>query len=113
MARSIESLLDHSTMTIEEAIGCLNVVNSDEPQSLSGPVNIGRKLLLTLEQWDACQGDKKGQSSSTTGGRKPRKARKGAQAEARGRAEGDGHGGAQGGAASQHKPRDNACRNYG
>ena len=50
MARSIESLLDLSTMSIEEAIGRLKVVDSDEPQSLSGPVTIGGKLLLTREQ---------------------------------------------------------------
>jgi hypothetical protein len=37
MARSIESLLDLSTMTIEEALGRLKVVDSDEPQRLSGP----------------------------------------------------------------------------
>jgi hypothetical protein len=110
IARSIESLLDLSTMSIEEAIGRLKVVDGDEPQPLSGPITIGGKLHLTREQWEACQGDgKKGESSSSTGGRKrgkPRKARGGAQAGARGRA--------QGGAAGNQKPaRDDACRNYG
>ena len=59
MACLIESLLDLSTMSIE-AIGRLKVIDSDETRSLSGPINIGGKLLLTREQWDACQGDKKG-----------------------------------------------------
>jgi hypothetical protein len=77
MARSIESLLDLSTMTIEEALGRLKVVDSDEPQRLSGPVTIGGKLLLTREQWATDQGDrKKGEPSSTTGGRKRGKPRK-------------------------------------
>ena len=48
MARSIESLLDLSTMSIEEAIGRLKVIDSDEPQPSLGP-----KLLLTWEQWAA------------------------------------------------------------
>jgi hypothetical protein len=108
MARSIESLLDLSTMSIEEAIGRLKVVDTDEPQHLSGPITTGGKLLLTREQWAACQGDrKKGESSSTTGGHKcgkPRKARKVAQAGARGRAAGDARGGALGGAgAGRHE----------
>ncbi|XP_025811099.1 uncharacterized protein LOC112888919 [Panicum hallii] len=71
IARSIESLLDLSTMSIEEAIGRLKVVDSDEPQPLSGPI--------TREQWEACQGDgRRVPHSSSTGGRrrgKPRKAR--------------------------------------
>jgi hypothetical protein len=37
IARSIESLLDLSTMLIKEAIGRLKVVDGDEPQPLSGP----------------------------------------------------------------------------
>jgi hypothetical protein len=60
IARSIESLLDLSTMTIEEAIGRLKVVDSDESHAPSGPITIGGKLHLTREQWEACQGDKKG-----------------------------------------------------
>jgi hypothetical protein len=59
MARSIESLLDLSMMTIEEALGRLKVVDSDEPQRLSRPITIGGKLLLTREQWVASQGDRK------------------------------------------------------
>jgi hypothetical protein len=59
IARSIEALLDLSTMTIEEAIRRLKVVDGDEPQAPSGPITIGGKLHLTREQWKACQGDKK------------------------------------------------------
>ena len=47
MARSIESLLDLSTMTIEEAIGRLKVIDTDEPQPSSGSLTTGSKLLLT------------------------------------------------------------------
>jgi hypothetical protein len=82
IARSIESLLDLSTMSIEEVIGCLNVVDGDEPQPLLGPITVGGKLHLTREQWEVRQGDgKKGESSPSTGSRKrdkPRKAREGA-----------------------------------
>jgi hypothetical protein len=49
IARSIESLLDLSTMSIEEAIGHLKVVDGDEPQPLSGPITVGGKLHLTRE----------------------------------------------------------------
>jgi hypothetical protein len=79
IARSIESLLDLSTMSIEEAIGHFKVVDSDEPQPLSRPITVGGKLHLTREQWETCQGDgKKEESSPSTGGRKrgkPGKAR--------------------------------------
>ncbi|KAM0826515.1 hypothetical protein ACQ4PT_068834 [Festuca glaucescens] len=110
MARSIESLLDLSTMSIEEAIGRLKVIDTDEPQPLSGPITTGEKLLLTREEWDAGHGDrKKGESSSTTGGRrrgKLRKARKDGQA----RLQGD----ARGGAAGQPKPaQGDTCHNCG
>jgi hypothetical protein len=59
IARSIESLLDLSTMSIKEAIGRLKVIDGDEPQSLSGPITVDRKLHLTQKQWEACQGDRK------------------------------------------------------
>jgi hypothetical protein len=49
IAHSIESLLNLSTMSIEEAIDRLKVVDSDEPQPLSGPITIGGKLHLTRE----------------------------------------------------------------
>ncbi|CAD6263920.1 unnamed protein product [Miscanthus lutarioriparius] len=102
----------------EETICRLKVVDSDEPQSLSGPITTGGKLLLTREQWLASQGDRrKGEPSSATDGRKrgkPRKAHRDAQAGARGHAEGDARGGAQGGAAGRHKPaRDDTCRYCG
>jgi hypothetical protein len=118
IACSIESLLDLSMRSIEEAIGHLKVIDSDEPQPLSGPITIGGKLHLTREQWEACQGDgKKGEPFSSTGGRKsgkPRKARGGTQAGVRGRAESGTRGGAQCGAAGKHKPaRDDACHNCG
>jgi hypothetical protein len=57
-----ESLLDLSTMSIEEAIGRLKVVDGDEPQPLSGPITVGGKLHLTREQWEACQGAASGTS---------------------------------------------------
>jgi hypothetical protein len=115
VARSIESLLDLSTMLIEEAIGHLKVVNGDEPQPLSGPITVGGKLHLTQEQWEDCQGDgKKGESPPSTGGRKRHKARRGAQAGARGRAEGSARRGAPGGApGNQKSARDDACHNCG
>jgi CBS domain-containing protein len=50
IARSIESLLDLSTMMIEKAIDRLNVVDGDELQALSRPITIGGKLHLTREQ---------------------------------------------------------------
>ena len=46
MARSIESLLDLSTMSIEEVIGRLKVVDSDEPQPSSGPKLLTRSSGL-------------------------------------------------------------------
>jgi hypothetical protein len=103
IARSIESLLDLSTMSIEEAIGRLKVVDGDEPQPLSGPITIDGKLHLTQKQWEVCQGDrKKGESPPSTGGRKCGKRHKscgGAQAGAQGLVEGSAHEGAPGGAA--------------
>jgi hypothetical protein len=115
IARSIESLLDLSTMSIEEAIGRLKVVDGDEPQPLSGPTTVGGKLHLTQEQWEACQGDgKKGESPPSTGGHKRHKSRGGTQGGAQGCAEGSARGDAPDGAAGNQKPaRDSACHNCG
>jgi hypothetical protein len=118
IAWSIESLLDLSMMSIEEAIGRLKVIDDDKPQLFSGPITVGGKLHLTREQWEAYPGDgKKGESSPSTGGRKrgkPRKARGGAQAGAQGRVEGRARGGAHGGGGGNQKSaRDDACHNYG
>jgi hypothetical protein len=49
IARSIESLLDLSTMSIEETIGRLKIVDDDEPRPLSGSITIDGKLHLTQE----------------------------------------------------------------
>jgi hypothetical protein len=49
IARSIESLLDLSTMSIKEAIGRLKVVDGDESQPLSRPITVGGKSHLTRE----------------------------------------------------------------
>jgi hypothetical protein len=49
IARSIEFLLDLSTMLIEETIGHLKVIDGDEPQPLSGPITVDGKLHLTRE----------------------------------------------------------------
>jgi hypothetical protein len=49
IARSIESLLDLSIMSIEEAIGHLKVVDGDNLQPLSGPITVDGKLHLTRE----------------------------------------------------------------
>jgi hypothetical protein len=83
ITRSIESLLDLSTMSIEEAIGHLKVVDSDEPQPLSGPITVGGKLYLSLGNSGrpARVTERRG-SPPSMGGRKrgkPHKARGGAQ----------------------------------
>jgi hypothetical protein len=78
-------------MSIEEVIGCLKVVDGDEPQPLSGPITVGGKLHFTQKQWEACQGlGKKGESPLSMGGCKQHKSRGGAQAGAQGRADGSG-----------------------
>jgi hypothetical protein len=103
IARSIDSLLGLSTMSIEEAIGRLKVVDGDEPHPLSGPITIDGKLHLTRKQWEACQGDgKKGESPPSMGDHKCGKRHKscrGAQAGAQGLVEGSAHEGAPGGTA--------------
>jgi hypothetical protein len=77
MVCSVESLVDLSTMSIEEAIGRLKVVDADEPQLSSDPVTIGGQFHFAGKQWKVYRGDgKKGESSSTTDGHKRGKPRK-------------------------------------
>ena len=80
-------------------------------------VQFDGKLHLTREQWEASQGDgKKGESSSSKGGKsgKSHKAGGGAQGGAQGGAKGGARGGAQSDAAGSRKPaRDDVCRNCG
>jgi hypothetical protein len=98
MARGVESLIDLSTMTIEEAIGRLKVVDADEPQPPSGPVTICGRLHFAGKQWEVYRGDgEKGEPSSATGGHKRGKSRKAGKQ-----------------AAGKPKPApDDACRNCG
>jgi hypothetical protein len=44
MVRAVETLVDLSTMLIEEVIGRLKVIDADEPQLSSDPITIGCKL---------------------------------------------------------------------
>jgi hypothetical protein len=57
MARGVESLIDLSTMTIEEAIGRLKVIGADEPQPPSGPITICGRLHFAGKQWEVYRGD--------------------------------------------------------
>jgi hypothetical protein len=50
IALSIKSLLDLSTVLIEETISHLKVVDGDEAQPLSGSITVSGKLYLTREQ---------------------------------------------------------------
>jgi hypothetical protein len=48
---TIETLLDFQDLTIEEVTGRLKTVDDLEEESASEPVSVGRKLMLTKEQW--------------------------------------------------------------
>jgi hypothetical protein len=54
IARSIESLLDLFTMSIEEAIGHLKVVDDDEPQPLLGPITADNQKPARDDVWHNC-----------------------------------------------------------
>jgi hypothetical protein len=79
---SIESVLNISTMSIDEIIGWLRVVEGRGDEEDEGPV-VGGKLLHTEEQWQAHmkekqQGESSSKASSGKGGSKsqPRGQRK-------------------------------------
>jgi hypothetical protein len=67
MARSIESLLDLKTMSIEELTGRLKVCEEDDEDEPVGVTN-GCQLLLTEEQWRARMKGNDGSSGSGGGG---------------------------------------------
>jgi hypothetical protein len=62
---SMETLLDLSTLTIEEVTGQLKAVDDHEEVSPANPVSADDKLLFTEEQWLARQKKKQEGSSSS------------------------------------------------
>jgi len=52
---AIETLLDFQDLTIEEVIGRLKTVDDLDDDPAHEPVSVGGKLMLTEEQWLACQ----------------------------------------------------------
>jgi hypothetical protein len=77
VALSIETLLDLSTLSIEEVTGRLKAVDDRDEGVAGDPVSIGGKLLFTEEQWLARQKERKkkqdGSSSSKDARQQPRK----------------------------------------
>ena len=67
MARSIESLLDLTTMSIEELTGRLKVCEEDDEDEPVGATG-GGQLLLTKQQWRARMNKHDGSSGSSGGG---------------------------------------------
>jgi hypothetical protein len=77
---AIETLLDFQDLTIEDVTGRLKTVD-DLEESVSEPISVGGKLMLTEEQWLAWQKKKGGNDSGSTSsskepGRQPRGGRK-------------------------------------
>jgi hypothetical protein len=113
IALSMETLLDLSTMSIEEVTGRLKAVDDHEEVPLANPISANGKLLFTEEQWLARQKEKKkqeGSSSSKDRRRQPRrKSSDGGTGDG-----GDGKGGGGGGGGEEHKAtRDDTCLNCG
>nr|CAH67708.1 H0512B01.3 [Oryza sativa] len=81
IAMSIETLLDLSTLTIEDVTGCLKVAEERRPAPTSSTTPAGGQLLLTEEQWLARQKERQkgeGSSKQSQGGarQRPRSHRK-------------------------------------
>jgi hypothetical protein len=111
IALSMETLLDLSTLSIEEVTGRLKAVDDREEEPPTNPISANGKLLFTEEQWLTCQKEKKkqvGSSSSKDHCRQPCKK----SSNDDGTDGGGGKGG--GGGGGEHKvTRDNTCLNCG
>jgi hypothetical protein len=66
IALSMETLLDLSTLSIEEVIGWLKAGDDREEVPPANPVSANGKLLFTEEQWLARQKEKKKQEGSSS-----------------------------------------------
>lgn len=67
VAISIETLLDLSTISIEEATGRLRAVEQRKKPASSSPKDSGERLLLTEEEWMARLKLKEGSGGSSSG----------------------------------------------
>ncbi|CAO2141345.1 unnamed protein product [Urochloa humidicola] len=59
IALAVHTMLDLSTMTIEEATGRLKAVNDQDEEAPGGAINIGGRLYYTKESWLALQKEQK------------------------------------------------------
>ena len=66
IAVSIEMMLDLSTLTIEDVIGCLRTLNERMEQAIA--MTDSGKLLLTEEEWAARMKEKKFEEASSSHG---------------------------------------------
>ena len=106
IALSIETLLDMSTLSIEEVTGRLKAI--EDRTEAPARTSVGGQLLLTEEQWAARQRERKqgeGSSVSRSGGRGGARGRR--RGKPRRKAEGAGK---DGGDRAADKDR---CRNCG
>jgi hypothetical protein len=67
---SMETLLDLNSLSIEEIVGHLWAI--EQRKKLPGSKEIGRRLLLTEEEWLACMKSREG-SGSNSGARRKRR----------------------------------------
>jgi hypothetical protein len=102
----METLLDLSTLSIEEVTGRIKTVDDREEAPPTNPVSVDGKLLFSEEQWLACQKKKQvGPSLSKDHRRQPRKKSTGGGGSgAKGGGDGDGECGVT---------RDDTCLNCG
>jgi hypothetical protein len=107
----METLLDFSTLSIEEVTGWLKVVDDCVKAPPANPVSTDGKLLFTEEQWLAHQKEKRKQEGSSLSKDCHRQQRK---KSSDGSTDG-GSGGKEGGGGSREckATRDDTCLNCG